>query len=158
MVVTCIGYQTPPIEGVPYEENRGRFANSEGVIGERASIASAGRGAGRPGRSAPTGRTAMRWPTRSPPISAASGGRKEGRPGLDRLLESRNVDIVTFRDWQRIEAAEAARAREGNPREKFVADRGDAGRAPLDACAPSGYQMAGHGDAAPPSSARRGSA
>jgi len=33
LVVTCIGYKTPPLEGVPYEEDRGRFANSEGVIG-----------------------------------------------------------------------------------------------------------------------------
>ena len=33
MVVTCIGYKTPPIEGVPYEEDRGRFANADGVIG-----------------------------------------------------------------------------------------------------------------------------
>ena len=32
MVVSCIGYQTPPIEGVPYEHGRGRFANAEGVI------------------------------------------------------------------------------------------------------------------------------
>jgi ferredoxin--NADP+ reductase len=28
---------------------------------------------------------------------------------------------VTFRDWQLIEAAEAGRAREGSPREKFTA-------------------------------------
>ena len=44
-----------------------------------------------------------------------------GRAGLDALLDRRGVDLVTFRDWQRIEAAEAARAREGSPREKFVA-------------------------------------
>ena len=39
---------------------------------------------------------------------------------LDALLASRNVDLVTFRDWQKIEAAEIARARTGAPREKFV--------------------------------------
>ena len=39
----------------------------------------------------------------------------------DRLLGDRGADVVTFHDWQRIEAAEAARAREGSPREKFVA-------------------------------------
>ena len=33
LVVSCIGYQTPPIEGVPYEHGRGRFANRDGVIG-----------------------------------------------------------------------------------------------------------------------------
>jgi ferredoxin--NADP+ reductase len=30
------------------------------------------------------------------------------------------VHAVTFQDWQLIEAAEAARARQGSPREKFV--------------------------------------
>src|SRR3546814_804892 len=34
LVVSCIGYTTPPIEGVPYEHGRGRFANSGGVIGQ----------------------------------------------------------------------------------------------------------------------------
>ena len=32
----------------------------------------------------------------------------------------RAVDVVTFRDWQKIEAAETARARSGAPREKFT--------------------------------------
>ena len=46
--------------------------------------------------------------------------RKPGRAGLDRLLDERGVDLVTFRDWQKIEAAEAERARDGSPREKFT--------------------------------------
>lgn len=119
MVVTCIGYQTPPIEGVPYEVARGRFANSEGVIGDGLyCVGWARRG--------PTGTIGTNRPDGyevADKIAAGfggAGGRKEGRPGLDKLLESRNVDIVTFRDWQRIEAAETARARDGNPREKFV--------------------------------------
>ena len=49
-----------------------------------------------------------------------SGARKQGRPALDALLESRNLDVVTFRDWKKIEAAEVARARDGAPREKFT--------------------------------------
>jgi hypothetical protein len=32
LVVSCIGYQTPPLEGVPYEHGRGRFANVDGRI------------------------------------------------------------------------------------------------------------------------------
>jgi NADPH-dependent glutamate synthase beta subunit-like oxidoreductase len=119
LVVSCIGYKTPPIEGVPYEEDRGRFANSEGRIGDGLyCVGWARRG--------PTGTIGTNRPDGfevAEKIAADLGGggsRKEGRAGLDRLLESRAVDIVTFRDWQRIEAAEAARAREGNPREKFV--------------------------------------
>ena len=37
-----------------------------------------------------------------------------------RLLAARGADVVTFRDWQRIEAAEIAAARDGAPREKFT--------------------------------------
>ena len=32
MVISCIGYQTPSIDGVPYEHGRGRFANLDGRI------------------------------------------------------------------------------------------------------------------------------
>lgn len=119
MVVSCIGYQTPRIEGVPYEENRGRFANSEGVIGDGLyCVGWARRGpSGTIGTNRPDGYEVA---DKIVAALAGAGGRKDGRPGLDRLLESRNVDVVTFRDWQRIEAAEAARAREGSPREKFV--------------------------------------
>ena len=120
LVISCIGYKTPPIEGIPYEEDRGRFANAEGVIGGGLyCVGWARRG--------PTGTIGTNRPDGyevAEKIHAelgAGNGRKQGRAGLDKLLEGRGVDIVTFRDWQRIEAAEAARAREGSPREKFVA-------------------------------------
>ncbi len=120
MIVTCIGYKTPPLAGVPYEEDRGRFANHEGVIGGGLyCVGWARRG--------PTGTIGTTRPAGYEVADKIAAGfadadaRKEGRAGLDRILESRNVDLVTFRDWQRIEAAETARAREGSPREKFVA-------------------------------------
>ena len=120
LVVSCIGYRTPPIEGVPYEAELGRFANSEGVIGAGLyCVGWARRGpTGTIGTNRPDGyEVAEKIATDFP----AGGGAKAGRAGLDKLLEARGVDIVTFRDWQRIEAAEAARARAGSPREKFVA-------------------------------------
>lgn len=121
MIVTCIGYQTPPIEGVPYETDRGRFANCDGVIGDGLyCVGWARRGpTGTIGTNRPDGyEVAERI---AADLAGSGGARKDGRPGLDRLLAERNVDIVTFRDWQKIEEAEAARARDGNPREKFVA-------------------------------------
>ena len=48
------------------------------------------------------------------------GAGKPGRPGLDALLAGRGVELVSFRDWQKIDAAEIAAARIGAPREKFV--------------------------------------
>ncbi|HEV2816845.1 MAG TPA: FAD-dependent oxidoreductase [Allosphingosinicella sp.] len=120
LVISCIGYKTPPIEGVAYEEDRGRFANEGGAIGGGLyCVGWARRGpTGTIGTNRPDGYEVAE---RIAADLGSGGGRKQGRAGLDRLLESRDVDIVTFRDWQRIEAAEAARAREGSPREKFVA-------------------------------------
>jgi adrenodoxin-NADP+ reductase len=119
MVVTCIGYQTPPIAGVPYEHGRGRFANAEGVIGDGLyCVGWARRG--------PTGTIGTNRPDGyevAEKIAADFGGAqgaKQGGLGLDTLLHARGVEPVTFRDWQRIETAENERARAGSPREKFT--------------------------------------
>lgn len=118
LVVACIGYRTPPIEGVPYEHGRGRFANSDGrILPGLYCVGWARRGpSGTIGTNRPDGFGVVDLIAED--ITGGAG--KEGRPGLDALLASRNVDVVTFRDWQMIERAEIARAREGAPREKFV--------------------------------------
>ena len=120
MVVTCIGYQTPPIDGVPYEHGRGRFANAEGVIGEGLyCVGWARRGpTGTIGTNRPDGYEVAEKIAAD--FSAGSGGGKQGGLGLDTLLQARGVEPVTFRDWQRIETAENERARAGSPREKFT--------------------------------------
>ena len=128
LIVACIGYQTPPIEGVPYEHGRGRFANDGGrILPGLYCVGWAKRGpSGTIGTNRPDGYAVA-------DLIAADighGAGKQGRPALDVLLESRGVDSVTFRDWQKIEAAEVARARDGAPREKFtrVAEMLDARR------------------------------
>ena len=118
MIVRCIGYRTPPIPGVAYDERAGRFANDDGRIADGLyTVGWARRG--------PTGTIGTNRPDGiaiADRIAAEIGGGtgREGRPGLDRILSARGVDIVTFRDWKRIEAAEIARARAGAPREKFT--------------------------------------
>lgn len=47
-------------------------------------------------------------------------GGKRGRAGFDELATERGLDIVTFRDWKKIEEAETAAARSDAPREKFA--------------------------------------
>ena len=120
LVVSAIGYKTPPIEGVPYEDGQGRFANDEGVIGNGLyCVGWARRGpSGTIGTNRPDGYEV------ADKIAAALGpgsSAKAGGAGFDALLESRSVNVVCFADWQKIEAAEIARARTGSPREKFVA-------------------------------------
>ncbi|QPQ54887.1 FAD-dependent oxidoreductase [Allosphingosinicella flava] len=129
LVVTCIGYRTPPIAGIPYDDRLGRFVNRDGLIGDGLyCVGWARRG--------PTGTIGTNRPDGyevAEAIAATLGpgdSGKAGRSGLDALLAGRNVDIVTFRDWQKIEAAEIGRARAGAPREKFIqiADMLDAAR------------------------------
>jgi ferredoxin--NADP+ reductase len=118
LVVSCIGYRTPPIEGVPYDDRSGRFANDDGrVLPGLYAVGWARRG--------PTGTIGTNRPDGfaiAEKIAAdiGDGAGKAGRAGLDTLLGDRGVDVVTFRDWQKIETAENAAAREGSPREKFT--------------------------------------
>lgn len=118
LVVACIGYRTPPIPGVPYDERAGRFANSDGRIAPGLyAVGWARRGpTGTIGTNRPDG--FMIAETIASDIPEPAG--KPGREGLDALFAKRGVSPVTFRDWQRIEAAEVARARDGSPREKFT--------------------------------------
>lgn len=118
LVISCIGYRTPPIEGVPYEHGRGRFANSDGrILPGLYCVGWAKRGpSGTIGTNKPDGFAVVEM------IDEDIGGssRKAGRAGLDALLAERGVEAITFRDWKKIEEAEVARAREGSPREKFT--------------------------------------
>ncbi|WP_242137731.1 FAD-dependent oxidoreductase [Sphingomonas sp. TREG-RG-20F-R18-01] len=118
LVVSCIGYRTPPIAGVPYDDALGRFANVDGRIAPGLyAVGWARRGpTGTIGTNRPDGFAIAELIAAD--IAAGSG--KPGRAGLDALLDQRGVDIVTFRDWQKIEAAEITRARTGAPREKFA--------------------------------------
>lgn len=119
LVIGCIGYQTPPIPGVPYEHGRGRFANVEGrILPGLYCVGWARRGpSGTIGTNKPDGARIAELVLED----VGRGAGKVGRPGLDALLAARGVTPVTFRDWRKIDAAEVANALDGNPREKFVA-------------------------------------
>ncbi len=118
MVVSCIGYQTPTIDGVPYEHGRGRFASDEGrILPGLYCVGWARRGpSGTIGTNKPDGFGIVDLIAED----IADGAGKSGRTGLDDLLDARGVKVVKYSDWKKIEEAEIARAREGAPREKFV--------------------------------------
>ncbi|WP_435201279.1 FAD-dependent oxidoreductase [Qipengyuania sp. 902] len=118
LVVTCIGYRSSPIEGVPFDERAGRFANDEGrILPGLYCVGWARRGpSGTIGTNRPDGYAVIELVE----ADIGTGDRKAGREGFDELVETRGLDVVTFRDWQNIEQAEEAAAREGAPREKFV--------------------------------------
>ena len=120
LIVTSIGYQTPRINGVPYDDRGGKFANDQGRISEGLyAVGWARRGpTGTIGTNRPDGyEVAEQVAAAMPP---GSDGCKAGGKGLEALLTERGIKSTSFADWHRIEAAEVAAARPGSPREKFV--------------------------------------
>src|SRR5215210_8536158 len=111
LVITCIGYSTPPIEGVAYDDRGGKFLNDRGRIAERLyAVGWARRGpTGTIGTNRPDGyEVADQVAAELPP------GGSEDRPGaagLKRLLESRGVMATDYDDWRKIEETETANAR-----------------------------------------------
>ena len=120
LVVSCIGYSTPPIAGVPYDERGGKFLNEGGRISDRLyAVGWARRGpTGTIGTNRPDGyEVAAAIAAQMPPGNASD---RTGGEGLKHLLGERGVKPTDFADWRRIEQAEEAAARAGSPREKMV--------------------------------------
>lgn len=120
LVVSCIGYATSPIDGVPYDESQGKFRNDHGQIDDGLyCVGWARRGpTGTIGTNRPDGYEIAEQVAAA--MAPGSDGDKAGGDGLDALLAARGGRPTSFLDWRRIEAAEAAAARPDSPREKFV--------------------------------------
>jgi len=120
LVISAIGYSTPPMEGVAYDERGGKFLNDRGRIADRLyAVGWARRGpTGTIGTNRPDGyEVADRIAAE---MAQGSSGDRAGAEGLKRLLAGRGVMPTDYDDWRKIDETETARARHGSPREKFV--------------------------------------
>ncbi len=120
LVISAIGYSTPPMPGVPYDDRHGHYLNDHGQVSDHLyCVGWARRGpTGTIGTNRPDGyEVAEQVKTAMPP---GSDGGKAGGDGLSALLAERGIEATSFDDWRAIEKAEEARARPGSPREKFV--------------------------------------
>jgi len=126
LVISCIGYRTIAIPGVPFDERAGHFANEDGRIAAPSDLG--GLYCVGWARRGPTGTIGTNRPDGYAVVErigedldrAAAGAERQGRAGFDALAAERRLDVVTFRDWKKIEEAEERAARECAPREKFV--------------------------------------
>jgi len=120
LVVACI--RSSPIPDVPFDEREGKFANDEGrILPGLYCVGWARRGpSGTIGTNRPDGFSVVEKIAEDLAAGLLGNGGKQGRAGFDALAQQRGLDVVTFRDWKKIEEAESARARAGAPREKFV--------------------------------------
>ena len=118
LIVTAIGYSTSPIPDVPFEG--GKFVNERGRIADRLfAVGWARRG--------PSGTIGTNRPDAYEvgdqivaDLPPGTSGERPGAEGLKRLLVARGVMATDYDDWRKIEESEAANARPGSPREKFV--------------------------------------
>jgi ferredoxin--NADP+ reductase len=122
LVISCIGYRTSPIPDVPFDERAGRFANDEGrILPGLYCVGWARRGpSGTIGTNRPDGYAVVEKIAEDIETGVLGRATRQGGAGFDALIEHRGLDVVTFRDWKKIEEAEEKAAREGAPREKFV--------------------------------------
>ncbi|MGO4168602.1 FAD-dependent oxidoreductase [Novosphingobium sp. YAF33] len=122
IVVACIGYQTSRIPDVPYDEQGGRFANVDGrIMPGLYCVGWARRGpTGTIGTNRPDGFAIVEKIDADVGGLGEAGSGKAGRPGFDALAAERGIDYVKFTEWQKIDEAEVANARQGAPREKFT--------------------------------------
>ncbi|MGN6154162.1 MAG: FAD-dependent oxidoreductase [Sphingomicrobium sp.] len=120
LVISSIGYSTPPMEGVPYDERGGKFLNENGKIADRLyCVGWARRGpSGTIGTNRPDGYEVAAQIEAA--MAPGSSGDRQGAQGLKALLARRDVMPTDYDDWRRIEQTETANARPGSPREKFV--------------------------------------
>ncbi len=120
LVISAIGYSTPPMAGVPYDQKHGHYLNDHGQISDQLyCVGWARRGpTGTIGTNRPDGYEVAEQVKKAVP-PGSDGGRRGGA-GLDALLADRGIEATSFDDWRQIEQAEEAQARPGSPREKYV--------------------------------------
>lgn len=120
LVISAIGYTSPRIDGVPYDERGGKFQNEGGRIADRLfAVGWARRGpSGTIGTNRPDGYEVAELVAAEMPAGSSSD--RIGAEGLKKLLNERGIMATDYDDWRKIEETEVGRARPGSPREKFV--------------------------------------
>ena len=122
-----VGYRGVEIPGVPFEARRGVFPNAAGRIVDDGAPVPGLYAAGWIKRG-PSGVIGTNKPDSGETVKklledlpALPGCETPDTESLQELLASRNVRVVSYADWQRIDAAEVARGKpNGKPREKFT--------------------------------------
>ena len=117
LVIPAIGYYSEPFPGVPFDDAKGIVLHEDGRVGD--GIYAVGwikRGpTGVIGSNKPDGETAA-----TQILEDIPQGSKPGHEALAALLAERNVRVVNYADWKKIDEAEASSAKSGAPRRKFV--------------------------------------
>jgi len=127
LLFRSIGYRGVPVPDVPFDDKKGVFPNKEGRITNDGSVLPGIYCAGWIKRG-PSGIIGTNRPDSVETVgslladlSALDASQKPGGAGLRTLLEGKGVRVVSYEDWQKINAAEMVNGEaKGKPREKFT--------------------------------------
>jgi len=123
LVFRSIGYRGLPLEGVPFDEQRGVFANQDGRVHDSPGVYATGWIKRGPSGIIGTNR-ADSVATVASLLADVPQLSREDKPGGEALLAKlagRGVRIVHYADWLRLDAAEIARGQaQGRIRDKFT--------------------------------------
>lgn len=122
-----VGYRGIPIEGVPFDTNKGVFENEAGRITDKGSVVTGLYCAGWIKRG-PSGVIGTNKPDSEETVRKILEDAGSLAPcavpsseELYKFLKGKGVKVVRFADWKKIDAAEIANGQKnGKPREKFV--------------------------------------
>ncbi|XP_016506507.1 NADPH:adrenodoxin oxidoreductase, mitochondrial isoform X1 [Nicotiana tabacum] len=136
LVLKSVGYKSRPVDGLPFDLHKGIVPNVQGrVLSEASGDALVEKGLYACGwlKRGPTGIIATNLYCAEETVASilediqrglvtsSSGLSKPGRDGLLQLLDSRNVKIVPFGGWEKIDSEEKRRGSLKNkPREKLT--------------------------------------
>ena len=128
LVLRSIGYRGVPLDGVPFNERRGTIPHREGRIVDAEDNVVAGEYVVGWAKRGPSGVIGTNKPDSIETAEHAladvpsldSAPKPDPQAMID-LLQSRDVQLVRFEDWQMLDEAEQAAGEEqGRPRVKFV--------------------------------------
>ncbi|XP_071737251.1 NADPH:adrenodoxin oxidoreductase, mitochondrial-like [Rutidosis leptorrhynchoides] len=135
LVLKSIGYKSIPVDGLPFDHSKGVVPNIRGRVVSSSDVVQPEAGLYVCGwlKRGPTGIIATNLYDAEETVASISedieqsgltsvfASTKPGRNGLQQLLESRNVNVVTFNDWEKIDSEEKRLGSlKGKPREKLT--------------------------------------
>ena len=121
-----IGYNGIPIEGVPFDEERGIFPNDKGRLLDNGSVVNGVYVTGWIKRG-PSGIIGTNKPDSVETVNCLLediekiDGEKFGNKGIMNILNKRQIKSINYGNWKKIDEAEVKRGEpKGKPREKFT--------------------------------------
>ena len=123
LLFRSIGYRGVPIPGIPFNEKRAIFPNTQGRINDTSGLYTAGWIKRGPSGIIGTNRSCAveTVATLLSDLAALDETSKPGAQGLNNLLATRNIRVVDYDGWKKIDAEEVARGQaKGKPREKIT--------------------------------------